>query len=83
MTREVFLAEDETVPVEGMQIALYLGEHKARIVFDTEYTGITDAFMAQAVALSIIRDNQDAVILHHPDNSFIEELHTWWDKHEE
>lgn len=83
MTREVYLAEDATVPHEGMQVALYLGEHQARILFDTEYMGLTDAFMAQAVALSIIRDGQDAVILHHPDNSFLAELHTWWDKHEE
>lgn len=83
MTREVFLAEDTTIPIEGMQVALYLGEHKARIVFDTEYTGITDAFLAQATLLSIIRDGQDAVILHHPENPFLHELHAWWDKHEE
>lgn len=83
MTPEVFLSPDDTIPPEGLQVGVYLGDNQARIVFDTDYTGLTDAFLAQAVTLSIVRDNQDAIILHHPDNSFIAELHAWWDRDED
>lgn len=82
MRKEVFLAEDDTVPLEGLQIGLLLGEGKARVVFDAEYTGITEAFLAQGVALSIIRDNQDAVIIHHSQSPLVDEFHAWWEKHE-
>ena len=80
MERSVFTTEDETIPLEGLQIGLLLDTTRGKVIFDTQYLGITDAFLAQGVARAILADDQDAIIFHHPLAPFIGEFDGWFDR---
>lgn len=78
--RSVFTTEDDTIPIEGLQIGLLLDETRGKVIFDAEYLGVADAFLAQGVARAILADDQDAIIFHHPLAPFIGEFDDWFDR---